>query len=116
MIRLKKRKTNENIEEEIKISKRWIRSFTELYALLFFKANPDSSGYDICKFVESEYGFKISYSRIYPLLNELERKGIISVKEEVSKYPPKRVYRLTSRGIKKINQYRDVFLRFLEEI
>jgi len=89
VIRLKKRKTNENIEEEIKISKRWIRSFTELYALLFFKANPDSSGYDICKFVESEYGFKISYSRIYPLLNELERKGIISVKEEVSKYPPK---------------------------
>ncbi len=64
-------KTNKQIGEEIKISKKWIKSFTELYALLFFKANPDSSGYDICKFVESEYGFRISYSRIYPLLNEL---------------------------------------------
>ena len=90
-------KTNKQIGEEIKISKKWIKSFTELYALLFFKANPDSSGYDICKFVESEYGFRISYSRIYPLLNELERRGIISVKEDAAKYPPKKVYILTSK-------------------
>lgn len=112
---MKKKKISKKSCEELKISKKWIKSFTELYALLFFKANPDSSGYDICKFIESEYGFKISYSRIYPLLNELERGGIISVREDANKYPPKKVYRLTSKGIKKIEQYRDVFLKFLEE-
>lgn len=110
---MKKKKTDE-MDEEIRISKKWIKSFTELYVLLFFKANPDSSGYDICKFVESEYGFKISYSRIYPLLTELEKKGLISVKEDASKYPPKKVYKLTSRGLNRINQYKDIFLKFLE--
>lgn len=110
---MRKKKTDNG--EEIRMSEKWIRSFTELYALLFFKANPDSSGYDICKFVESEYGFKISYSKIYPLLNELERKRIISVKEDASKYPPKKVYRLTSKGIKEIDQYKDILLKFLEE-
>jgi len=89
---LEKKKTGKKAGEELKISKKWIGSFTELYVLLFFKANPDSSGYDICKFVESEYGFRISYSKIYPLLSELENKGIISVKEDASKYPPKKVY------------------------
>lgn len=114
MIKLKK-KTGKRSGEELTISKKWIKGFTELYALLFFKANPDSSGYDMCKFAESEYGFRISYSRIYPLLNELERKGVISVKEDNSKYPPKKLYRLTPKGLMNIDQYKDVFLKFLDE-
>ncbi len=109
---MRKKKTDKG--DELKISKKWIKSFTELYVLLFFKANPDSSGYDICKFVELEYGFKISYSKIYPLLSELEKKEVISVKEDASKYPPKKIYRLTSEGERRIWEYKEVFMKFLE--
>lgn len=96
------------------ISREWIKGFTELYALLYYKAHPGSSGYDLAKYVESEYGFKISYSKIYPLLNHLNKSGVISMKEVSETYPPKKVYRLTSKGAELIEQYRKVFMHFLE--
>ncbi len=96
------------------IPREWIKGFTELYALLYFKAHPDSSGYDLAKYVESEYGFKISYSKIYPLLEHLNKSGFISLKEKSGTYPPKKVYTLTANGGELIEQYRKVFMHFLE--
>ncbi|MFZ2454895.1 MAG: PadR family transcriptional regulator [Candidatus Altiarchaeia archaeon] len=96
------------------IPREWIKGFTELYALLYYKAHPGTSGYDLSKYIESEYGFRISYSKIYPLLDHLNKSGHISMKERSGTYPPKKVYRLTSRGGELIEQYRKVFMHFLE--
>jgi DNA-binding PadR family transcriptional regulator len=119
VIKLKKKKTPDRqvgeVGEKIKISKKWILGFTELYALLFFKSHPNSSGYDLCKHVELEYSFRISFSKIYPLLKKLEEKRVISVKEDSKRYPPKKVYKLTSKGRKLIKEYKKVFLKFLDE-
>ncbi|OYT27348.1 MAG: hypothetical protein B6U97_01880 [Candidatus Altiarchaeales archaeon ex4484_96] len=93
----------------------WVKSFAGFYALLYIRANPDSSGYDICKHVKEKYGCNLSYSRVYPLLNTLNNEGFISMKKEESSYPPKKVYKLTEEGHQRIKRFRDSLFMMLDE-
>jgi DNA-binding PadR family transcriptional regulator len=97
-------------------SKAWIKAFTEHYALAYFEGRPDSSGYDLTRHIESEYGFKISYSKIYPLLEQLGKTGMLSVREDSGSYPPKKVYKLTPWGTELVKEYRKGYMHFLDDI
>jgi DNA-binding PadR family transcriptional regulator len=96
------------------VSKDLVKGFTELYALLYFKNRPDSSAYDFVKHIQSEYSFKISYSKIYPLLDKLGKAGLLSMREDSGSYPPKKVYKLAPKGTEMTEQYRKGFLGFFE--
>jgi DNA-binding PadR family transcriptional regulator len=103
-------------ESGLDISQRkLIQNFTESYMLIYFKSHPDSSGYDLSKHIKSNYGWNISCSRIYPLLDKMTDSGVLSMREDRSKYPPRKLYRLTPKGRKHIKKYRQVFLKFLDE-
>ncbi|MBA3238058.1 MAG: PadR family transcriptional regulator [Parachlamydiaceae bacterium] len=62
---------------------------------------PNSSGYDIKKLMESstQYFWKETFSSIYPVLQELEKDGLILREENPSKNDRQRhLYSLTSAG------------------
>ena len=54
----------------------------------------EHSGYDLCKHIEEETGYKPSFGSIYPLLNDLHDKRLV----EVKKSGRKKIYSLTKKG------------------
>ncbi len=54
----------------------------------------EHSGYDLCKHISDETGYKPSFGSIYPLLNDLHKQKLV----EVKKSGRKKLYSLTKKG------------------
>ena len=71
------------------------RGFLKSYIIKLLRSSP-KHGYDIIKLIESETGWKPSPGGIYPILHDLEKRGlVIKFKEGKRKY-----YKLTKEGKK----------------
>lgn len=68
-------------------------------------------GYQIIKHVEEVYGVQIRHGALYPLLNSLERKGLLRSRKEAKGGRVRKVYEITSRGIQLLDAYNE----FLKE-
>lgn len=78
------------------------------YALLGLLTIEPMSGYDIRKFVQEVLSnfWNESYGRIYPLLGQLEKKGLVTARLHKQKgKPDRRVYQITDRGREVLNDW-----------
>ena len=69
----------------------------------------DSWGYKIMKKVEEEHTIKLSHSSLYPLLNSLERRGLLQSRNLKINGRKRRIYNITSKGEKRVEAYREIF-------
>jgi PadR family transcriptional regulator AphA len=71
------------------------------YAILGILGFGPMSGYDIKKFVDMSIGFfwNENFGHIYPILNRLEKEGLVEKREVTPRRGPRRnVYSLTAAG------------------
>ncbi len=103
---------SESFREEI--VQRIFRNFLDIMVLRLVQENP-IWGYKIIKHVEKEYGIKLRHGALYPLLNELEKRGFLRSREEVKRGRIRKVYEITSKGIQLIDAYTLFLKNQLEE-
>jgi len=65
-------------------------------------------GYKIIKHVEEEYQIKLRHGALYPLLNNLEKKGVLRSRKEAKDGRVRKVYEITSKGIQFLHAYNEV--------
>jgi len=63
-------------------------------------------GYQIIKAIQETYGIKFGASTIYPLLNHLNGKDLVSNEWKIGSSRPKKVFRLTQKGKNELNSAR----------
>ena len=76
---------------------KFIKSFLDLLVLSLIEARP-RWGYDIIKEAELTYEVKIRHGALYPMLNELEAKGLLTSRKELKKGRVRKVYKITETG------------------
>lgn len=69
-------------------------------------------GYQLVKDIEKKLDKKVSLGGIYPILNELETKGLIIGHEMVQYGRFKKVYSLTPKGKEKLDKIEATFNKF----
>ncbi|NJE54781.1 PadR family transcriptional regulator [Thermococcus sp. 21S9] len=62
------------------------------------------------------HGYRLSPGTIYPLLHELERKGLLTSREEVRNGRRVRVYTITERGIRALGEGKEKLRELCEEL
>ena len=78
------------------------RKFLELYSLKALSSTPQT-GYDLIKDIEKKTDGKWVPSKglIYPLLDEMEKRGLIEIQEIGER--SKKIYRITDKGQKELD-------------
>ncbi len=75
----------------------------------------EMDGYELCKKIEEETGWKPSYGSIYPLLNNLKEDRLVTIKKEGKK----KIYSLTKEGkeqLKELIKKKDEFIDRITEM
>ncbi|TET56015.1 PadR family transcriptional regulator [Candidatus Bathyarchaeota archaeon] len=85
------------------------RNLLDIMVLKLVRADP-MWGYKMIKIVEEKYGIKLRHGALYPLLNNLERKGFLRSKKETKRGRVRKIYEITSKGIQLMDAYNE-FLR-----
>lgn len=88
------------------IVQRIFRSFLDIMVLRLVQVEP-TWGYKIIKHVEAQHGIKLRHGALYPLLNNLERKGFLRSRKEAEGGRVRRVYEVTSKGIQLLDAYNE---------
>jgi PadR family transcriptional regulator PadR len=91
------------------IVQRIFRNFLDVMVLRLIRKEP-MWGYKIIKFIEDTYGLVLRHGALYPLLNNLEKKGLLRSKKEAKNGRIRKVYEITSKGI----QFVDAYNNFLQ--
>jgi len=86
------------------IRHRFARSFLDIVILRLVDTEA-TWGYDIIKKTESEYGVKLRHGALYPMLNELETRGLVESRKELQKGRARKVYRITETGKQLLSAY-----------
>ena len=93
------------LEAEVaQLRRRFVRKFLDMHILRYIRERP-SWGYEIILRLERDYGVKVGYGVIYPMLGSLERRGLIEGKVEVKGGRRRKVYRITQSGIKLLQAF-----------
>ncbi|MCW3988224.1 MAG: PadR family transcriptional regulator [Candidatus Bathyarchaeota archaeon] len=85
------------------------RNLLDIMVLRLLRRDP-MWGYKMIKIVEEKYGIKLRHGALYPLLNNLERKGFLRSKKETKRGRVRKVYEITSKGIQLVDAYNE-FMR-----
>ena len=64
-------------------------------------------GYKMIKIVKEKYEVKLRHGALYPLLNNLERKGFLRSKKETKRGRVRKIYEITSKGIQFVDAYNE---------
>lgn len=94
-----------------KIHERCVKSLIDVIVLEMINREP-MSGYDIIALIHKEFRILLSPGTVYPLLNFLERNGLIKGKQ----VQRKKVYTLTTRGKSAIKLLVKVYTDILKEV
>ncbi|MEO2151907.1 MAG: PadR family transcriptional regulator, partial [Thermococcus sp.] len=62
------------------------------------------------------HGYSLSPGTIYPLLHELEREGLLTSREEVRNGRRVRVYKITERGLRALEEGKEKLKELCEEL
>ena len=95
---------------ETEIKRRFVKDFLDILILQLVQTQP-TWGYNIIKKTEAKYGVKLRHGALYPMLNSLEARGLVTSKKELEKGRVRKTYKITPEG-KKILQ---TYYNFLKE-
>jgi len=105
---LKSQAINQAFEAELK--RRFVNDFLDLLILQLVQAQP-AWGYNIIKKTEAKYGVNLRHGALYPMLNTLETKGLITSRKEIEKGRVRKTYKITLAG----KQLLQTYYSFLKE-
>jgi len=100
-------KLSQNFRKEI--VQRVSRNFLDILVLRLLQTEP-MWGYKIIKKTEKLFGIKLRHGALYPLLNQLEKKGFARSRKMAKGERVRKVYEITPKGIQLVDSYYD-FLR-----
>jgi PadR family transcriptional regulator PadR len=92
----------ESFKEEI--VQRIFRNFLDIMVLRLVRKEA-MWGYRIIKHVEKEHGVKLRHGALYPLLNDLERKGYLRSRPDAKGGRVRKIYEITSKGVQLLDAY-----------
>ena len=92
--------------------RRFAKSFLDILILQRVKTG-STWGYDIIKKTETQYRVKLRHGALYPMLNELERKGLARSRRELQKGRTRKVYEITEDGARLLDAYYDLMKEHL---
>lgn len=104
--------SSESFKKEI--VQRIFRNFLDVMVLRLVKMEP-MWGYKIIKHVEDAYGVGLRHGALYPLLNNLEKKGLLRSRKEAKNGRVRKVYEITSKGIQLVDAYNNFLQNQLEK-
>ena len=84
--------------------RRFARDFLDVLVLRILQISP-LWGYEIIYKIESDFGVKIGYGVMYPLLRSLEAGNLIKSRLEFKGKRKRKVYEITSRGAEIVESY-----------
>jgi len=106
-------KENEQVEILMnQIMRRFAKSFLDILILRLVDAEA-TWGYNIIKKTEMEYDVKLRHGALYPMLNKLEKGGLVKSRKELQKGRARKVYQITDAGKQLLNAYYDFARRHL---
>jgi len=73
-------------------------------------------GYGIIKKIERLFGIRLRHGALYPLLNQLEKKGFATSKKMAIGGRARKVYEITSKGIQLVDAYYDFLKEQLQKL
>lgn len=79
-----------------------MKGLLDLIVLQFLEDEP-MHGYKMIKKIRKEFGVYFGPSTIYPLLNELEKKGYVKSGWDMDSDRPRKMYNLTTEGRSLLN-------------
>jgi DNA-binding PadR family transcriptional regulator len=100
------------------IVERIFRNFLDLMILRLVQIEP-MWGYKIIKHVEEQHQIRLRHGALYPLLNKLEKSGLLRSRKETKLLRSRKetkggrirkIYEITSKGIQLVEAYNE-FLR-----
>lgn len=100
-------KLAQNFRKEI--VQRVSRNFLDILVLRLIQTEP-MWGYKIIKKTEKLFGIRLRHGALYPLLNQLEKKGFARSRKVAKGGRVRKVYEITPKGIQIVDSYYD-FLR-----
>lgn len=86
---------------------RIIRSLLDIQILRLIQAHP-MWGYSVKKHFEVEYSLKLRHGALYPLLNEMERRKLLTSQKQQHGGRTRRVYSITGKGREWIMTYEGI--------
>jgi DNA-binding PadR family transcriptional regulator len=104
---------NNNQSAEVltdQIKRRFSKSFLDILLLQQIKAGP-TWGYEIIKKTEAQYQVKLRHGALYPMLNELESKGLVKSRRELQKGRARKIYEITKDGNRHLEAYYDFIMQ-----
>jgi PadR family transcriptional regulator PadR len=94
-----------------------MRRGTLEYCVLAILRRGERYGFDLVKELSAVDGMVTSEGTIYPLLTRLRKDGLLSSSwKESTKGPPRRYYRITSRGERALEAFSDEWKRFRSSV
>jgi len=97
------------------IVQRITRNFLDILILRLLQTEP-MWGYRIIKKTEKLFGIKIRHGALYPLLNQLEKKGFAKSRKIAKGGRVRKVYEITSKGIQLVDSYYDFLKEQLQKL
>jgi PadR family transcriptional regulator PadR len=94
-----------------------MRRGTLEYCVLALLRDQERYGFDLVKALGARDGMVTSEGTIYPLLSRLRRDGLVSTTwQESPSGPPRRYYRLTTKGRGALSEFVQEWQRFRDSV
>jgi len=94
---------------------RMTRNLLDIQILRLVQTQP-MWGYKIKKVVEALFGVKLRHGALYPLLNNLERKGFLTGEKQKQGGRTRKVYTITRKGKQYIEAYTDILKEQIQKV
>ena len=88
--------------------RRFVKDFLDVLILQQVEAEP-VWGYEIIKKTEMIYNIKLRHGALYPMLNQLETKGLVKSRRELQKGRARKIYQITNDGKQFLQAWYDFF-------
>jgi len=86
------------------ITQRLTKTFLDIQLIRLVVSEP-MWGYKIKKTVETTFGVKLRHGALYPMLNHLEKEGLVACQKEQQGGRARKVYTATAKGKEHLQIY-----------
>ena len=91
------------------------KNFLDILVLRMIQEEP-TWGYKIIKRIQNMFNVKIRHGSLYPLLNSLENMNYLTSSKITKNSRVRKVYKITSKGVKLVDAYYEFLKEHLERI